>query len=244
MAYKYILFDADDTLLDYGKSSEFALSKTFEDINCNYEDINCNYNECIANKFNSICDELWHEFKLDEPLNEYVQINYHDLYYKYSVEKFKTLKALLGIDISEELLSKKYLDSFSKCSFLVENAEDICKQLSLHYKIFIVTNGLSHIQKLRIGNSKIKSYITDILISEDAGCAKPGRSFFDYSVKKIGVSNLSEMLIVGDSLITDIFGGNEYGIDTCWFNSKGKINKLKIQPKFEIRELNELINIV
>lgn len=237
MTYKYILFDADDTLLDYKKAEKFALSKTFEDINFSY-------NECILEKFSSMCDNLWHEFKLDEPLDEYVQINYHDLYYKYSVERFKNLKELLGINISEELLSEKYLDSFSQCSFLVENAENICKQLSLHYKIFIVTNGLSHIQKLRIGNSKIKPYITDILISEDAGCTKPGKKFFDYSIKRAGISNLSEMLIVGDSLITDVFGGNEYGIDTCWFNSKSKNNKLKIQPKFEIKELNELLNII
>ncbi|WP_407928520.1 HAD-IA family hydrolase [Clostridium guangxiense] len=110
--------------------------------------------------------------------------------------------------------------------------------------MFIVTNGLSHIQKLRIVNSKIEPYITDILISEDAGCTKPGKKFFDYSIKRAGISNLSEIIIVGDSLITDVFGGNEYGIDTCWFNSKGKINKLKIQPKFEIRELNELLNII
>lgn len=181
---------------------------------------------------------------MDEPLNEYVQINYHYLYYKYSVERFKTLKAVLGINISAQILSEKYLDSFSQCGFLVENAEDICKQLSVHYKIFIVTNGLSHIQKLRIENSRIKPYITDILISEDAECIKPGKKFFDYSIKRAGVSNLCEILIVGDSLITDIFGGNSYGIDTCWFNSKGKINKLKIQPKFEIRELYDLLNII
>ncbi|KOF56499.1 hypothetical protein AGR56_06895 [Clostridium sp. DMHC 10] len=171
MAYKYILFDADDTILDYEKAEKFALSRTFENINFNY-------NKCILEKFSDICDKLWHVFKLDEPLDEYVQINYHDLYYKYSVERFKNLKELLGINISEDLLSEKYLDSFSQCSFLVENAEDICKQLSLKYKIFIVTNGLSHIQKLRIVNSKIEPYITDILISEDAGCTKPGKKFF------------------------------------------------------------------
>ncbi|MFL0250683.1 YjjG family noncanonical pyrimidine nucleotidase [Clostridium neuense] len=237
MKYKYILFDADDTLLDFGKAEWFALNKTLEDIK-----FNCN--KYIAEKFSSICDKLWHEFKLDEPLNRYVQINYHDLYYKYSVERFKDLKELLDINISAQLLSEKYLNSFSECGFLVKGAENVCKQLSLQYKIFVVTNGLSHVQKSRIGNSKIKSYITDILISEDAGCAKPGKEFFDYSIKSLGTSNLSEMLIVGDSIITDIFGGNEYGIDTCLFNSKRKINKLKIQPKFEIRELNELLGIL
>lgn len=237
MSYKYILFDLDDTLLDYNKAEQFSLNKTFEEIN--HDD-----SEYMWKCFNSICDKLWKEFKLGEPLNEDVQENYHELYYEYSIRRFMVMKEYFNVTLHAELLSEKYLNSLAHCSFLVSDAFEVCRELSEKYKIFIITNGLSKVQKSRIDNSKIKPFILDVLVSENIGSIKPSKKFFDYVINKIGIPNLSEILIVGDSLATDIFGGNEYNIDTCWFNYKNKANESQIHPKFEVRRLIDLLNIV
>lgn len=99
-------------------------------------------------------------------------------------------------------------------------------------------------QTSRIQGSPLSGTFEQIIISEEAGCQKPETGIFDYAFAKLGISDKEKVLIVGDSLTSDIQGGINYGIDTCWFNPLGKENTSGVQPKYEIRVLSELLDIV
>ena len=108
----------------------------------------------------------------------------------------------------------------------------------------LVTNGLKVVQRPRIAKSQTGHYFQAIVVSEEIGASKPGRTFFDYTFQQIGHPPKSEVLIVGDSLNSDIQGGNNFGIDTCWYNPAKKYNESAIKPTFEIQSLQHLKTFV
>ena len=123
-------------------------------------------------------------------------------------------------------------------------ALETCKMLSEYCSLYIVTNGVSKTQHSRIRLSAIKDYFKDIFVSEDVGYQKPLKEFFDYVFEKINLIDKSRVLIVGDSLTSDIQGGNNAGIDTCWYNPKGIENTKKVNCTYEINNLQDLLSII
>ena len=82
------------------------------------------------------------------------------------------------------------------------------------------------------------------MISEEVGASKPDRRVFDAAFSRIGYPRKDSVLIVGDSLTSDMKGGNDYGIDTCWFNRKRQSRSLSVEIQYEISQLRELLDIV
>ena len=118
------------------------------------------------------------------------------------------------------------------------------KQCSKSYNLVIVTNGLASVQNPRFNNSELKKYFSHIVISEEIGFAKPKKEIFDYTFELLGSTTKESSLIIGDNLSSDIKGGSDYGIDTCWINPQKIENKTDIVPTYEITELNELKSIL
>jgi 2-haloacid dehalogenase len=128
--------------------------------------------------------------------------------------------------------------------YLIDDAEETCKARPAPPKrIYIVTNGVAITQKMRIKNSIIRKYISDLFVSEDIGFQKPRKEYFDYVFSKIPNPDMRNTIIVGDSLTSDIAGGVQSGIDTCWFNKDNVKNTTTITPTYEITRLIELSKI-
>lgn len=108
----------------------------------------------------------------------------------------------------------------------------------------MITNGISDVQHARIKGSPLSEVFEAVIVSEETGYQKPETGIFDYAFAKLNLSDERKVLIVGDSLTSDIRGGNNYGIDTCWFNPLGKPGDPEIVPTYEIRSLDELVEIV
>jgi 2-haloacid dehalogenase len=108
----------------------------------------------------------------------------------------------------------------------------------------IITNGLKDVQNYRIKKSVIGEYFEDIVISEEVKVAKPNSKIFEHALNNLKHTDKSKVLMVGDSLTSDIQGGINFGIDTCWFNPSKTVNTTKIKPTFEIANLMELKDIV
>ena len=108
----------------------------------------------------------------------------------------------------------------------------------------VITNGIKDTQYGRFDNAGLMNDFAEIIISEEAGAAKPAAAFFDYVLDRIGFRNRDEMLIIGDSLSSDIAGGVGYGIDTCWFNPDGLENKTGVEPTYEISGWDGLLKII
>ncbi|GIP26230.1 noncanonical pyrimidine nucleotidase, YjjG family protein [Paenibacillus sp. J23TS9] len=229
LRYDVVLFDVDDTLIDHNHSEKYALTNVFKDHGIN---INSSYIE----SFRKINHDLWNEYVNDKLKLELKQLR---------TERFVRLISKYELQIDPNHFSEQYTKHLIEGSLLIDGAIDLFRYLSNNgYRIVIITNGINEVQIKRINQSELSNTFEVIVTSEDAGYQKPHTGIFDYAFRKINVWNKERVIIVGDSLTSDIQGGINYGIDTCWFNPGRKPNKHGITPKYEIRELKEVKDIL
>ncbi|MEK4299467.1 YjjG family noncanonical pyrimidine nucleotidase [Oceanobacillus sp. FSL W8-0428] len=225
MKYDVIFFDIDDTLFDFGKSEKAALHKTFEAFGLpdGLADYQASYRE--------ISNVLWRELEQGKlPIT------------KLGVERFRRLFAAYDLQMDGADFNHAYLENLGKEIYLVDGAVKLFDSLS-EQRSAIITNGFKHVQLSKLENSPLQNVFEAIIISEETGFQKPDSRIFDYALSKLGLTEDANALMVGDSLTSDIQGGINFGMDTCWFNPEHKENGIGIQPTYEINHLTELITI-
>jgi len=226
MKYKWLLFDADGTLFDYNKAEAFALQNTFVQIGRPFK-------MQYLTKYRDINHQIWLDF-------EQGQIDQVTL----RTRRFDLLFEAVGFQYDSQDFSARYLVNLGSATHLMDGAENLAESLSKECNLAIITNGLADVQKPRFANSAIHQYLKTIIISEEVGVAKPDPAIFDIAFAQMGQPTKDEVLIIGDSLTSDIQGGYQYGIDTCWFNPDGKMNGRGVASTFEIRKLSELPRVL
>ncbi|GAA4854987.1 YjjG family noncanonical pyrimidine nucleotidase [Paenibacillus vulneris] len=224
--YDIIFFDIDDTLFDFSKSEKQAFKKVLEKYNL------LNSLRLFKKSYQEINKVLWGE--LENGKLSLVELG---------SERFKRLFLEHELEIDAVLFNQDYLGFLGEQSHLVQGAEKVINALS-HKRLAIITNGFTNVQTSRINNSPIGGKFEHIIISELTGFQKPQTEIFDYAFHKLQITDKSNVLMVGDSLTSDIQGGINYGIDTCWFNPKHKENTTSFKPTYEINKLEGLIEIV
>lgn len=227
MKYKVLLFDADETLFDFKKSESIALELAISDFEIPYDP------KHHLKIYESINSAIWKEF-------EEGKITQNTL----KVERFKRLSQELGIDFDPHRFSERYMYHLAEASFLLDDAVPLLEKLHGKFKLVIVTNGLAYVQNRRIGKSSIADYFSHIVISEEVGIAKPDPKIFEHTLKLIDHVDKSEVLMIGDSLTSDIKGGINFGVDTCWYNPKKLSNTSSVKPTYEINDLLALLDIL
>lgn len=224
--YKYILLDADNTLFDFDKAEALSLKATLDHLGVGYTDaINAAYSEINL--------KLWKLFERNLIAKETIK-----------TKRFADLFRLLGVHKDAFLASEVFRKTLETKSFLLPYAEKVCEELSAHFVLAIITNGIATTQRNRFKISPINRYFKHLIISEDLGTAKPNIEFFDAAFRIIGCSAKEEILIVGDSLSSDVLGANNAGVDCCWFNPVGLDNEHGYDIKYEISDLRELPKIL
>ena len=143
-----------------------------------------------------------------------------------------------------ERFSAAYLPNLATQSALTEGALEVVQTLHSRYRLAIITNGLRDVQRPRLAQSAICEYVADMVISEEVGAVKPERAIFEAAFQRMGQPDKDEVLLIGDSLTSDMAGGSAYGIDTCWFNPEGKARHDGLVITYEIRGLVELLEIL
>ncbi|WP_352420160.1 YjjG family noncanonical pyrimidine nucleotidase [Proteiniborus sp.] len=227
MKYEVIIFDADETLFDFRKSESVAFGNTMLEFNIEYDE---NHHLKIYSDINTA---IWKEFEDGLITQEELK-----------VERFKRLSGKLNVELDEIEFSKSYMKHLSNASFLYDNSANLVESLHKDYKLSIITNGLKDVQDNRIRKSSIAKYFEDIVISEEVRVAKPDPRIFELALNNINCTDKSKVLVVGDSLTSDMQGGINFGIDTCWFNPNRIENKTEIKPIYEITNLMELIQVL
>jgi 2-haloacid dehalogenase len=137
-------------------------------------------------------------------------------------------------------MAARYLKNLSYDGFLLDGALELVEALADHLQLTILTNGLTSVQRARISNSPLFPYLQHIIISEEVGASKPRPEIFDIAFARMGQPLKSKVLIVGDSLTSDMRGGYDYGLDTCWYNPAGAPNNNGIPLTYEIQRLADL----
>lgn len=227
MKYQVILFDADETLFDFRMSEKVALKGALTEFGIKYDE---SYHLKIYMELNTA---IWKEFEEGRITQDILKI-----------ERFRRFASELKIEINEFELAKSYMKHLSHASFLFDGAEALIKTLSKDYKLGIITNGLTDVQATRIRKSVIAEYFATIVISEEAKVAKPDARIFDLALNNMHHTDKKTVLYVGDSLSSDIQGGINAGIDTCWMNQEKSENLSKIHATYTIQELSELFNFL
>lgn len=227
--YDLILLDADRTLFDFDRAQaealRYAVSETLH-----AQDVP--YTEETLIQYRAISDKLWSLYEKGGITQKELQ-----------TKRFDELYSLFNITGDAEASNRRYLDILGEGAYLLDGAEELCKKLSRSCRLCIVTNGVSRSQHRRLEKSEIRPYISDIFVSEDLGCQKPQKQFFDIVFQSLKGFTKGRTIILGDSLASDILGGNNAAIDTCWFNPKG-LAASSISFTYEIRELLDFYPII
>lgn len=223
--YKMIIFDADDTLYDFAKAEEYAFENAIKDFNFEYKD---NY----LSIYKKINVQIWKD--LENGLITQKELK---------AERFRRFLEAVNLVADAKDFSDCFLDHLSRGTFLYDGAIELVEDLSKKYRLVLITNGLTSVQKYRVRQHKIAQYFEKVIISEEIGFAKPDPRIFEEGLKDLKPVNKEDIIIVGDTISSDILGGINYGIDTCWFNMKNQSNHKNIMPTHAVYTFEELQNI-
>lgn len=220
--YKTLLFDVDDTLLDFQKAEKSALRMLFEEKGMSLTSE-------IEAQYKKINKSLWTAFEEGE-INRDEVVN----------TRFSILFKEYGEEVDGILFENNYRSYLEEGNQLMEGALQFINQIQSEYDLYIVTNGISKTQDKRLRNAGLHALFQDIFVSEDTGYQKPMKEYFDYVFERIPNFVPEEGLMIGDSLSADMKGGYVAGIDTCWFNPERKLNDSGIIPTYEVHNFEEL----
>lgn len=225
--YKNLFFDADDTILDFRRSATMALRQTLQEhqLPVTAESIEI---------YHRINQDVWQAFEQKE-------ISAPEL----RLLRFERFLEAIGEYREPGVLSRRYLQLLSQSSLFIQGAVEALNVLKARgFRLLLITNGLKEVQRPRFAKARMEQWFDAIIISDEIGVAKPDKRFFDLAFSQAGFPEKTESLVVGDSLQSDIQGGNNYGVDTCWFNPGERENFSGLRPKFEISNYAQLLELV
>lgn len=223
MKYEWLLFDLDDTLLDFSVSEHFALTKSLAKVGIDFQATHLEIYEQINRK-------CWDDFEAGKLPQS-------------AINNTRFSRFLAAMNLSNENaidFGNYYLEQLSEKAVYMKGADKLLQEQHGKYKLGIVTNGLKEVQRPKLMKNNLANYFNIIVVSDEIGVSKPNAPFFDYAFKEMKFPNKEKVLIIGDSLNSDIRGGHNYGIDTCWYNFKKKHNQTSLKPTFEIDDLDQL----
>ncbi len=226
MKYTTVLFDADDTLFDFGAAEHAAITDVLSNFGLPYD-------ESVINEYSRINMGFWKMLERGE-------IKKDELKYR----RFEAFCEHFGFEVNARDMANEYGLLLSRQNQMIEGALEICERLFGKCRLYIITNGIKFIQEGRFSTSPLKKYFDKVFISEVIGFDKPSREYFEAVEREIPDFDKAKTLVVGDSLSSDIKGGINYGFDTCWFNPKGKARPEGMDITYEIKSLDEIFKIV
>lgn len=226
MSYNWILFDADGTLFDYDQAEATALQRTFEQMGQGFE-------PAYVEAYRRINGQIWLEFEQGRISQERLR-----------TLRFEQLFQAVGVELSPEAFSPRYLENLAQGTALIDGAEEVVRALHGRVALLLITNGLRDVQRPRFARSALNGYFAGLVISEEVGAAKPSSRIFDVAFEQMGYPGREEVLMVGDSLTSDMRGGVDYGLDTCWFNPGRRARDPALEIRYEIQDLRQLLDLV
>lgn len=222
-----LLFDLDNTLLDFDKAEANALTKALHDVNIEVDDH-------MISRYNRINSFQWKLLEKGILTREEVKLR-----------RFEILFEEFSIKADPKEVEKNYQSYLGQGHYFIKDAEEVLEQLSKTHRIYLVTNGTLSVQIGRLQSSGIKKYLQGVFISEEVGYNKPSKEYFDYCFSQIPDFRKENTVIIGDSLSSDIQGGKNAGIKTIWLHrQQDQTEKIEPKPDYEIRSLKELLKML
>ncbi len=229
--YEFIFWDVDQTLLDFSKSENYALKYAFQKFGIKIDD-------GIVNLYAGINDSYWKRLEKGEIDKAQVLTG-----------RFESLFSYMNItEIAVEEFAPVYQKALGSVYYYRDDSFLLCSELRREFRQYVVTNGVTWTQQNKLKLAGFDRVMDDIFISEMLGSPKPALSFFEKCFEKIPGFEKEKAIIIGDSLTSDMLGGNNAGIACCWYNPEGKeltkVNDRELRIDYEIRHLWEIKDIL
>ena len=217
-----VLLDIDDTILDFHKAERLAVAKTFDRLGVRAD-------EAVISRYSEINQRHWELLEAGLLTRSQVLLG-----------RFTQLFSELGSPAAPELAQEIYEGLLAEGHYFMFGAEAMLEELYGGYRLFICSNGSATVQAGRIKSAGIARYFERIFMSEEIGCDKPDPAFFRACFSEIPDFEPDRAIMIGDSLTSDIRGGKNAGIMTCWYNPRGKTAGADCLPDFEVDSLSKL----
>lgn len=226
MSYTIALIDADNTLLDFSKSEHEALSDCLAARGLPHH-------AEITDRYAAINDFYWKQLELGLVTRSSLRI-----------KRFETFFEEFGFRCDPEQMADDYMATLTSKSYMMDGALDFCKSIYGKCRLYLITNGNTVVQKGRFDPSPLAPLFEACFISEEMGCAKPEKRYFDMVAAQIPNFDPTTAIVIGDSLSSDIQGGINAGLDTCWFNPQRKTRPADIPMTYMVHTFEEMQRIV
>ena len=217
-----IFFDLDNTLLDFDGGEAHALSRALRQFGVDPT-------PAVLDRYHAINLSQWELLEEGKLTKDQVL-----------TRRFDLLFAELGVGCDSQSVCDLYESFLAEEHGFVPGALELLKALSPRYSLYLATNGASVVQRRRLADAGILTYFQNIFISEEVGFHKPSPAFFLACFAAIPGFDHTSALMVGDSLTSDIRGGRDAGLRTCWFDRLGRPCRPDILPDYTVTALNQL----
>ncbi len=225
MKYTSIWFDLDNTILDFSRSAYEAFHELMKEIVGQSSDK-------LYQTYQPINKKVWKEL-------EQGKINQTEL----RSRRWSLFFDAVNIDFDAALANKKFLDYLVKTDYIIEGSIDLLNDLKGKSQLILVTNGLKEVQRKRLEHYRLMDYFEHIVISDEIGVAKPHSAFFEHTMKLAGSHEKKNVLMIGDTLGSDIQGSIAFGVDSCWLSNSIDIHT-ELKPTYTIQNLVQLRTIL
>ena len=223
---EFLLLDLDDTILDFHKAERIAIAKTIREFGVEpTEEVLARYH--VINR--------WHWEQLEQGKLTRAEV---------LENRFGVLFEELGVKADKTACARAYEKNLSIGHYFLPGAEEAVARLSKKYRLFLVSNGTASVQKGRMTSANLYRFFETVFISQEVGYNKPAKAYFDICFSRIPGFDPKKAIIVGDSLSSDIKGGINAGILTCWVNPGHAPGRPDITPDYEIEGLSQLESLL
>ena len=219
---EFLFLDLDDTILDFHKAERIAINKTLSSFGLEPT-------EEVLGRYHLINKAHWEMLERGE-------LTRAEVLWK----RFHVLFGEFDIDADPHECAARYMKNLAIGHYFLPKAEETVEYLSKHYRLFLASNGNASVQKGRMTSANLYRFFEQVFVSEEIGYNKPSTAYFDACFARIPDFDRSKALMVGDSLTSDILGGNNAGLRTCWVNPDHKPQKPEIHVDHEIEYLHQL----
>lgn len=226
--YKTILWDLDQTLLNFELSRDYALRAVFERYGLEISD-------AVMARYAAINQNCWNRLELGELTKDEV-----------TVGRFRILFQEMGVfHVPPEEINTAYQKELGSVFFYMEGAKELVVRLKKEgYRQYVVTNGVNTTQESKMKRSGLSEIVDGVFVSEVIGYPKPMKAYFDACFAALPDVAREECILVGDSLTSDMRGAENAGIASCWFNPEKRAKDVDVRTDYEICRLEELIPIL
>ena len=224
--FEFLFLDLDDTILDFQKAEHVALSKTLRGFGLEPT-------ETVLKRYNLINKAHWEALERKELTREQVLVG-----------RFQVLFEEMGISAEPVKVARAYEHNLSIGHWFLPGAEEAVARLSRKYKLYLTSNGTASVQKGRMTSANLYRFFENVFVSQEIGVNKPAVEYFEKCFAQIPGFDKTKAIIVGDSLTSDILGGQNAGIATCWVNPHHKQGRPDIRVDYEIEALSQLEDLL